>query len=71
MKIKPILTFSLVTALLTVVALIVFALPLMLLWNWVMPEIFNLPQITFAQALGLNLLCSILFKTNVSVNKND
>jgi hypothetical protein len=44
--------------------------PLWLLWNWLMPLIFGLPYITFWQAVGLNLLSSILFKTNINTNKN-
>lgn len=44
--------------------------PLWLLWNWLMPVIFGLPQITFLQAVGLNLLATILFKSNVNINKN-
>jgi hypothetical protein len=48
---------------------ILLGLPLQLLWNWLMPTIFNLPTITFWQAMGLNIMASILFKDN-SV-KND
>jgi len=33
----------------------------MLLWNWLAPELFGLRQITFWQALGLLALCRILF----------
>lgn len=33
----------------------------MLLWNWLVPELFNGPVITFWQALGLFILCKILF----------
>lgn len=40
------------------------ALPTMWLWNWLMPEIFNLIEITFGQALGLVVLSSILFKSS-------
>jgi hypothetical protein len=43
-----------------VIALLV-SLPVMLLWNWLMPELFNLKQITWMQALGLTLLCGFLF----------
>ena len=31
------------------------------LWNWLLPDIFGLRQITFWQALGLLALCRILF----------
>jgi len=37
------------------------AFPTMWLWNWLMPDIFGLKVINFWQALGLNLLASILF----------
>ena len=30
------------------------------LWNWLMPTLFNLPTINFIQALGLFFLCRIL-----------
>jgi hypothetical protein len=32
-----------------------------LLWNWLLPPLFGWPEITFWQALGLLLLCRILF----------
>lgn len=31
------------------------------LWNWLLPPLFGLPQITFWQALGILALCRILF----------
>ena len=34
----------------------------MLLWNWLMPDIFGLKTLTFWQASGLLVLTSILFK---------
>jgi hypothetical protein len=33
----------------------------MLLWNWLAPTLFGLREITFWQALGLLVLCRILF----------
>src|SRR5436305_11131068 len=33
----------------------------MRLWNWLLPELFGWPEITFWQALGLLTLCRILF----------
>ena len=44
-------------------AMILLGGPLMVLWNWVMPTIFELPEITFWQACGLQLLATILFKS--------
>jgi hypothetical protein len=34
----------------------------MLLWNWLMPEIFGLKPLGYWQAWGLLALCTILFK---------
>ena len=31
------------------------------LWNWLLPPLFGLPQITFWKALGILALCRILF----------
>lgn len=39
-----------------------WALPTFLLWNWIMPDIFGLTEITIWQAIGLNLLSGILFR---------
>jgi hypothetical protein len=36
----------------------------MLLWNWLMPEIFGLKEVTYWQAWGLMILSWILFKGN-------
>ena len=33
----------------------------MLLWNWLLPPLFGLPQITLLQGFGLLMLCRILF----------
>ena len=38
------------------------AIPTMLLWYWLMPEIFGLTTITIWQAWGLNILSGIFFK---------
>ena len=38
-----------------------FGFTTMYLWNWLIPSIFNGPVITFWQALGLFLLCKLLF----------
>ena len=39
-----------------------FGWVVMLLWNWLMPEIFGLKRVTYWQAWGLLILCCILFK---------
>lgn len=45
---------------------LLMSLPVMLLWDWLMPTIFGLKEITLFQAWGLNFLCGLLFKSNVS-----
>jgi hypothetical protein len=47
----------------------ILGLPLMLLWNWLMPTLFGLPLITFWQAIGINFLSSILFGKYNNFNK--
>lgn len=49
---------------------IILALPLMILWNLLVPTIFGLTTITFWQALGLNVLSSILFKNTTSTSND-
>lgn len=56
--------------LIIVIVILICALPTMWLWNWLMPEIFGLTKITFWQALGLNALCAILFKSTNTSSKN-
>lgn len=44
--------------------------PLMWLWNWLMPMLFGLKVLTFWQAWGVSVLCSILFKSSTT-NKSE
>ena len=50
-------------------ACLIFALPFMWLWNWLMPMIFGLMKINYLQALGLKILCAFIFKTNIKTQK--
>ena len=43
----------------------VLSLPVMLLWDAVVTQVFGMKEITWMQAWGLALLCSLLFKSNV------
>lgn len=45
---------------------LLLSLPVMWLWNWLMPVIFGLTKITWLQSLGLLVLAGFLFKTNVT-----
>lgn len=38
------------------------SLPVWLLWNWLMPQLFGLPVVTWLQAWGLMALSAFLFK---------
>jgi hypothetical protein len=49
---------------------IILAIPTMLLWNWLLPHLFNIPSITLYEAIGINMLSGILFKSNVNVKKD-
>ena len=48
-------------AVMALVAIAVFGFAVERLWNWLMPLLFGLRAITFAQSLGLLLLSKILF----------
>ena len=41
----------------------------MLLWNWIAVDLFGAPFLGFWMAFGLRWLCSLLFKSKVTVNK--
>jgi hypothetical protein len=41
---------------------LLFGVAVLLLWNWLMPDIFGLPEISYWQAWGIVLLAHILFK---------
>lgn len=45
------------------------AFPIMWIWNWLVPQLFGGPLITFWQVIGLKILF-VLFKAVVSVNVN-
>ena len=45
---------------------VLWALPVMWLWDYLMPTLFGLKEITFCQALALGVLCSLLFKSSSS-----
>ena len=57
------LAFFLVVGLVIVFGALL-ALPVMWLWNWLMPDLFGLREIGWAQAWGLFVLCGFLFKSS-------
>lgn len=70
LKESILLTFAAVSLL--AVYAIIMALPTQWLWNTcLVPSINSVNPIGFWQALGINVLCSILFKGSSSPKKND
>ena len=59
MKMKKWIFFVAPPALVLLIA--IFGEVVMHLWNWLLPMLFGLRQITFWQGLGLLVLCRILF----------
>lgn len=45
--------------------------PVYLLWNWLVPSVFGLPEISFIQALGLIGLIKLLFGVNQITEKKE
>ena len=68
-------------AVLAIIAVVIFAIAwtfglmclqswiVMLLWNWVAVGLFGAPALSFWVAFGLRWLCSLLFKSKLTVNK--
>jgi hypothetical protein len=67
---KAIEAFLIVIGLLLLSA-IILAFPTMFLWNWLMPNIFGVTEITLYQAMGINFLSNILFKSNVTIKREN
>lgn len=42
------------------------SLPVMWLWNLVVPDVFGLKTLTWSQALGLTILCGLLLRRSTS-----
>jgi hypothetical protein len=55
---------------LVILLVMLLGMPLQLLWNWLMPNLFDLPYISFWQAVGLNLLATILFRPTINIKKS-
>jgi hypothetical protein len=55
---------------LLMISAIILAIPTMLLWNALLPNLFGTPQISLYEAVGINILSGILFKSNVNIKKD-
>lgn len=67
---KDFLLVAAVTMLLAFVLGGLNAIIVALLWNWLVPTIANGPTITYWEAWGICILCSLLFKNQLS-RKNE
>lgn len=56
--------------LVTAIVSFVTAVPVYIFWNWVMPEVFGLPVITYWQAWGIAILADILFNRQSTGKEN-
>jgi hypothetical protein len=75
--------YSVGTAILAIIGIVIGAIAwcfglmclqawlVMLLWNWVAVDLFGAPVLGFWMAFGLRWLCSLLFKSVVTVKKSE
>mgnify|MGYP001051310736 FL=1 len=45
------------------------SIPLWLLWNWLMPDIFGLPTLNILQTFGLTILITLLSPKEIKLSK--
>jgi hypothetical protein len=48
---------------------LIIGFPVMWVWNWIMPYLFQLPHINFWQSWGILFLSASLFKSNTFTQK--
>ena len=48
---------------------LILSIPLCLLWNWLMPNIFGLPTISVLEAFGLSALITFLSPKQMNLQK--
>ena len=53
---------------LAILVVLALSLPIMWLWNYVMPVVFGLPEITLLQTLALLILSEVFFKGFNKIN---
>lgn len=61
LKVLRIIGMTMVGLTFAVVFAFIFGLLVKVLWNWLMPTLFNLPLISYWQAFGLLILAKLLF----------
>ena len=69
--ISPSLGIMLIGVVVFFIVGIALSIPLCLVWNWVMPAIFDLPTINVLQAFGLSILVTLLSPRKIDLNKKE
>ena len=69
--ISPSLGIMLIGVVVFFIVGIALSIPLCLVWNWVMPDIFGLPTINVLQAFGLSILVTLLSPRKIDLNKKE
>lgn len=59
--ISQVIGLLVIGAMAIVLGSLLLTIPVYYLWNWLMPEIFDLPMLDFWQALGVSVLAGCLF----------
>ena len=50
---------------------VALSIPLCLVWNWLMPTIFDLPTINVLEAFGLSILVTLLSPRKIDLSKKE
>jgi hypothetical protein len=66
MKLSTIIAWAIA---LSIAVSVFYSIPVWFLWNWLMPEVFGLPKISFVQAFGICILSTLLFKSSIPPSK--
>ena len=69
--ISPSLGIMLIGVVVFFIVGIALSIPVCLVWNWVMPTIFDLPTINVLQAFGLSILVTLLSPRKIDLNKKE
>tara|TARA_B100001093_G_C26659295_1_gene941040 strand:+ start:234 stop:551 length:318 start_codon:yes stop_codon:yes gene_type:complete len=69
--ISPTLGIVFISAIMFFVVGMILSIPLCLLWNWLMPFIFDLPKLSLLQTFGLSILISLLAPRKIDLGKKE
>ena len=69
--ISPTLGIIFISAIMFFIVGLVLSIPLCLLWNWLMPFIFGLPELNLLQTFGLSVLISLLAPRKIDLGKKE